>query len=254
MTTETNVLDEKKYTLIEHLRELRTRVLHSLLALIICTGLTAYFVSDIFVFLVQPIMPYLPEPKQLMVTSPIEQVVAYLKIAVVSGLFLALPAVLYQVWKFISPGLYAHEKRLVVPFIFFGTAFFVGGAAFGYFVFLPKTFQFLMELLPKEVKAEFTVEKYYGLITHLLLGFGLIFELPLILAMLSLLGIVSSVGLRKYRRYAVLGAFVISAFITPTVDPYSQTLMAAPIVLFYEVGIWFAWLVDRKRTKAQPVA
>lgn len=240
-------VDEQRYTLIEHLRELRTRIVHALLALIVCTGVTAYFVSDIFVFLVQPILPFLPEPKQLMVTSPIEQVVAYLKIAVVSGLFLALPFVLYQVWKFIAPGLYAHEKRLVVPFIFFGTLFFVAGAAFGFFVFLPKTFEFLTQLLPAQVKAEFTVENYYGLVTHLLLGFGVIFELPLILAMLSLLGVISSVGLRKYRRYAILGAFVISAFITPTVDPYSQTLMAAPIVLFYEIGIWFAWVVDRRR-------
>ena len=240
-------IDDHRFTLIEHLTELRKRVGWSLLAVAIGTGLTAYFVDELFHFLVTPILPFLPPPGKLIVLSPLEQVVAYLRIAVISGVFVASPAIFAQIWGFVSPGLYPREKKFVLPFIFFGTAFFIGGAAFGFYVFLPMTFKFLVGVIPADVMPQYTVEKYFSLVTQLLLAMGFIFELPLVIAMLSLAGIVTPAQLKKFRRYNVVLAVVLSAIITPTVDPYSQLLMAAPMIVFYELGIVFAVLTDRRR-------
>lgn len=242
--------DEQRFTLLEHLSELRKRLVRMMLSVAAATAVTGYFVDHLFHFLVRPILPHLPEPKKLIVVSPIEQVVAYLKIAVISGVFLAAPALLYQIWAFIAPGLYPREKKFVLPFIFFGTLFFIGGAAFGFYLFLPMTFEFLVGVLPVDVMPQYTVEKYFSLVTHLLLAMGIIFEMPLVLGMLSLAGIVSHAQLKKFRRYNVVIAFLVSAFLTPTVDPYSQTLMAAPLIVFYEVGLIFAWFTDRRRARS----
>lgn len=206
--------------------------------------------DELFRFLIKPIMPFLPEPKKLIVISPIEMVVAYLKISVIAGLLVAMPYILYELWKFVSPGLYPKEKKLVLPFVFFGTVFFVGGAAFGFYVFLPITFKFLVQVLPDAVIPQYTVERYFSLVTQMILAMGIIFELPLVLAMLSLAGIVKTATLKKYRRYAIIVAFIVSAIVTPTVDPYTQTLMALPLIIFYEVGIWFAWATERRRAKS----
>ena len=161
-----------------------------------------------------------------------------------------MPYILYELWKFIAPGLYPKEKKFVLPFVFFGTAFFAGGAAFGFYVFLPITFQFLLKVLPAEVNAQFTVERYFSLVTQMILAMGIIFELPLVLAILSLAGIVKTAMLKKYRRYAIIVAFIVSAIVTPTVDPYTQTLMALPLILFYEFGIWFAWITEKRRGRS----
>ena len=179
-------LEDQRFTLIEHLSELRKRVGWALVFVIIGTCCTFYFVDPIFHFLVQPITPYLPPPGKLIVISPLEQVVAYLRIAVISGMFLASPGIFLQVWGFIAPGLYPQEKKFVLPFIFFGTLFFIGGAAFAYYVMLPATFKFLVAVLPVDVTPQYTVEKYFSLVTQLLLAMGIIFELPLVIAMLAL--------------------------------------------------------------------
>lgn len=247
-------LDEHRFTLIEHLKELRKRVGWSLLAVIIGAGACGYFVDSIFHFLVQPIQPHLPPPGKLVVLSPLEMVVAYLRIAVIGGVFLSSPAIFSQVWAFVSPGLYPREKKLVLPFIFFGTVFFIGGAAFAFYVFLPMTFKFLVGVLPVDVAPQYTVEKYFSLVTQLLLAMGAIFELPLLIAILSLAGFVNTAQLRKFRRYNVVISVVLSAILTPTVDPYSQLLMAAPMILFYEVGIVFAWFTERRRKQSRDEA
>jgi len=250
------MIDDRKYTLFEHLSELRSRLLRALIAIALTTGVTFFFVDEIFHFLVRPILPYLPEPKKLIVISPLEQVIAYLKIAVMGGIFAASPIILYQVWRFVAPGLYPNEKKMVLPFVFLGTIFFLGGAAFAFWVFLPITFHFLIGVLPGDVIPQFTVERYYSLVTQFLVAFGLVFELPLILSLLSLAGVVTTKVLKRFRKYAIIGAFVVSAIITPTVDPYTQTLMAMPLILFYEIGILFAWFTERRRQKdaAQQVA
>ncbi len=247
-------MDDARYTLIEHLQELRVRLLRGLLAVAVATIVTFYFVDDIFHFLITPIIPYLPEPKKLIVLSPLEQIVAYLRIAVISGIFLAAPALLYQLWQFIAPGLYPKEKRFVIPFIIFGTVSFIGGAAFGFYVLLPTTFKFLVQVLPADVMPQYTVERYFSLVTQLLLAMGVIFEMPLVLAMLSLAGFVTTDQLKRFRKYNIIGSFVLSAFLTPTVDPYSQTIMALPLILFYELGIAFAYLTERRRNQVSAEA
>jgi sec-independent protein translocase protein TatC len=240
---------DPRFTLLEHLGELRTRLGRALLCVMLGTVLTVYFVDHLFHFLIVPILPYLPEPKKLVVISPLEQVVTYLRIAVISGVFVSSPGIFWQVWGFIAPGLYPSEKKFVLPFIFFGSFFFIGGAAFAYYLMLPQTFKFLIEVLPQDVLPQFTVEKYFSLVTQIILAMGVIFELPLLIAMLALAGIVTTKQLKKFRKYNVVVAFVVSAFLTPTVDPYSQTLMAAPLIVFYEVGIIFAWFTERRRKR-----
>lgn len=243
-------IDAQRFTLIEHLTELRKRIGWSLVAVIIGTCVAGYFVDEIFHFLVQPITPHLPPPGKLIVLSPLEQVVAYLRIAVISGVFLSSPAIFSQVWAFVAPGLYPREKKFVLPFIFFGTAFFIGGAAFGFYVFLPMTFKFLVGVLPTDVMPQYTVEKYFSLVTQLLLAMGIIFELPLVIGMLSLAGFVTTAQLKKFRRYNIVLSVVLSAILTPTVDPYSQMLMAAPMIVFYELGIWFSWVTEKRRKQS----
>lgn len=244
-------MDDGRYTLIEHLQELRVRIVRSLIAVLLGSALTFYFVDYIFHFLITPILPYLPEPKKLIVLSPLEQVVTYLRIGVISGVFVASPAILYQLWQFIAPGLYDTEKKFVVPFIVLGTLSFVGGAAFGFYILLPTTFKFLVQVLPADVMPQYTVERYFSLVTQLLLAMGVIFELPLVLAILSLAGVVTYAQLKAFRKYNVIGSFVLSAFLTPTVDPYSQTLMALPLIVFYELGLLFAWVTERRRAKLE---
>lgn len=233
--------------------ELRVRLVRSAMAVALSTALCAYFVPYIFAFLLRPIVAYLPPPQNLVVLSPLEPVVAYVKVAVMSGVLLAMPFILFQLWRFISPGLYAHERRMILPFVVLGTLFFFGGAAFGFFVFLPATFKFLVGVVPAHVEAHYSLERYFSLITPLLLACGAIFEMPLILAILALAGVVDVKGLRQKRKYAIIGAFVVSAILTPTVDPYMQTLMALPMIVFYEIGILFAWLLQRRAPTAAPL-
>jgi len=236
--------------LVAHFKELRLRLFKSILAVILGTVVAAFFVDPIFQFLLKPIAPYIPGDKKLVILSPLEPVVIYLKIAVVAGIFIVIPYILYQLWAFVAPGLYVQEKRLVAPFLILGTLFFTGGAAFGFFVFLPMTMKFLVSMTPAQVAVEYSVERYFSLMVHFLLAMALIFELPLVIALLSMIGVVTTRMLKRFRRYAIILAFVISAVVTPTVDPYSQVFMAVPIIVFYEIGILLSWLLRKKEKQS----
>lgn len=184
-------------------------------------------------------------PDRLVVLSPLDVFFAYLKIALVCGLFLACPFWLFETWAFVAPGLYAKEKRVVGPVIVSGSLLFVGGGLFAYFVMFPVMFDFLVnQMLPQTLAASFTVDNYLGLLTRLTLAFGVVFELPLALALLAMVGLVTPESLAKYRKYAIVIAFIAGAFLTPA-DPMSQVLMAVPLVVFYEIGILAARLVAR---------
>ncbi len=186
-------------------------------------------------------------PDRLVVLSPLEVFFAYLKIAIVFGLFLACPIWLYQAWAFVAPGLYAHEKRLVLPVVLSASLLFVSGGLFAYYVMFPVMFDFLVnQMLPQTLTASFTVENYIGLLLRLTVAFGVVFELPLVIALLAYVGIVDVPMLSRMRKYAVIFAFVLGAFLTPA-DPMSQLLMAIPLVVFYEVGIIVARVVGKKR-------
>lgn len=189
---------------------------------------------------------------KLVVLSPLDPFFAYLKIAVVVGLFLACPIWLYQAWKFIEPGLYAHERSFVLPVVITGSMLFIGGGLFAYFAMFPVMFDFLVnQMMPGTLTSAFTVDKYLSLLLRITVAFGTVFELPLALAMLSVVGIVTPASLRAWRKYFVILAFVLGAMLTPA-DPLSQMMMAAPLLLFYEIGIILAGVLGTRRSRENP--
>lgn len=186
---------------------------------------------------------------KLVVLSPLEPFFAYIKIALVCGLFLACPIWLFQAWRFVSPGMYRHERHAVLPAILGASALFVSGGAFAYYVMFPVMFDVLVnQMMPASLIGSFTVDKYLSLLLRLTVAFGAVFELPLVMAALAAVGLVEAKSLRRFRKYAIVGAFVLSAVLTPA-DPLSQVMMAIPLVLFYEMGIFLAALLGRRRAE-----
>lgn len=161
----------------------------------------------------------------------------YLKIALAAGVLLASPVLFWQIWRFIAPGLYQHEKRLILPFTVLSVCCFLGGAAFGYYVVFPPAFRFLVGYSSDFLIPQPAVKEYFSLSLRLLIAFGLVFELPVFMVLLSRLGVVDAAFLRKHRRYAILFAFVIAAILTPTPDVINQCLMAVPLIVLYEISI-----------------
>ncbi len=183
---------------------------------------------------------------KLVVLSPLDPFFAYIKIALVVGLFLACPIWLFQAWQFVAPGLYASERKVVIPAVVSASALFMSGGAFAYYVMFPMMFDVLVnQMMPASLVGSFTVDKYLGLLLRVTVAFGVVFELPLAMALLAAVGLVTAESLRKFRKYAVVAAFVISAVMTPA-DPMSQIMMAVPLVVFYEVGILLAVVLGKK--------
>ncbi len=181
---------------------------------------------------------------ELLKIGPVEGIKAYLKISIASGLLLALPIVLYQIWAFIFPALTQHEKRYALPLFLVIVVFFVVGVIFAYLIVTPAVLHFSANLYPNMAN-RWDIEKYVNFITRLLLGFGIAFELPIVMAFLSRIGVVNSKGFREKQRYAVVGIFVMSALLTPA-DPLSMFLMAVPLIVLYQLGIFFAYLLERE--------
>ncbi len=237
---------------LEHLGELRRRILWSLLAIIIFFIPAYYFSNWIFDFLMKPIRDNLPEGSTLIFTMPAEGFMTYLKVSIFAAIAAAVPFILYQAWKFIAPGLYKHEKQIIIPFIFFGTLFFAFGASFCYFIAAPKAFQFLLNDYSSEyVKAFPSISQALSFFMALILGFGLIFEFPLVIFVLARIGIVDSAWLRKQRKYAILVSAVVAAVLTPTTDAISFMFMFVPIIVFYELSILVAWMFGKKKASAE---
>lgn len=255
----------------DHLQELRTRLKYALIGVVVAM-IIAYAFSDlIFVWLAQPLIKAwhdagLGVPK-IHFANPIEPFFTYIKLSLLGGIFLSAPVLFYQLWAFIAPGLYKREKKYAIPFAFVSAVFFVGGASFGYFIVFPLGFQFFLgfaqsnmgsmhELLGGAVsvsmKQTFQLQptlmmgEYFGLVWRLLLGFGLIFELPLLIFFLNLAGIVSVGALWRFNRYFVIVAFIVSAALTPP-DVVTQVLMAGPLIVLYNLSILVAFIVQRKK-------
>jgi sec-independent protein translocase protein TatC len=241
-----------RMSFLEHLEELRQRLIRSLLALVVGFAVCWNFHEQIFHFLTQPLRTYDPNVK-FIYTGPSDALMLYMKMAFFVGIFVASPYILYQIWAFISPGLYPHEKGYALPFILFGTVFFIGGAAFGHFVLFPVTFRFLgqfggvdMQFLPK-------IDEYYTFYSWFLLGLGVVFQLPVVILILSRIGLVTPRFLLRQTKYAILIAFIVAAFITPSADVVNQTMLALPIIALYLFGVGIAWLFGRPRV-ARPTA
>ncbi|MBK8010371.1 MAG: twin-arginine translocase subunit TatC [Deltaproteobacteria bacterium] len=187
---------------------------------------------------------------KLVVLSPMDPFFAYLKIALVCGLFLACPIWLYQAWRFIAPGLYVSEKRFIVPGVMSASLLFLAGGLFAYYVMFPMMFDVLLnQMMPSAVAGSFTIDKYLTLLLHTMVAFGAVFELPLVMAFLAAAGLVRAETLRRFRKYAIVLAFVVGAILTPP-DPLSQVLMAVPLVLFFEIGVLLASVFGRRASSA----
>ncbi len=242
-------VDDSKMSFMEHLGELRTRLVRSLFALLVGLGIALPFS--------QQIMDYLAKPARdtghnLVFLTLTEAFWVQMKIGLIVGLFIASPAVLWQVWRFISPGLHAHEKKYAAPFVIVGSLLFIGGGVFSLKVVTPFAIQFLLSYERPGLQAMISIGGYVDFLLKFTLAFGAVFELPLVITILARLGIVSAKTLAKNRKYAVLGAFVAGAVLTPTPDMFNQTLMAGPLIVLYEVGIVCARIFG-KRTPAPVV-
>jgi sec-independent protein translocase protein TatC len=243
-------VESYRMPLMEHLRELRTRLIRiGIFGLIGCLACFA-FAHTIWDALVSPMNDALDKTGRgtMAITEPLEGFITYLKVAGLAGIGLASPAIFHQMWSFIAPGLYPKEKKTVMPLVVASTVLFLGGAAFGYFVIFNLAFPFFLEIteqLDPDVEAILSISSYLSLATKLLLAFGLSFQLPVVCYFLARIGLVDHKDLIRGFRYAVVGMFVVSALITPP-DVLSQLLMAGPLILLYGVGTVLAYFFSTK--------
>ena len=238
---------------LDHLEELRRRIIYSLIAagagFLICWG----FKQRIFAIMQVPVMQALQhngKTQQLVFLNPTDPFNLYLKIAFMAGLFVASPVVLYQVWMFISPGLYRHEKRYVLPFMFSTVALFLAGGFFGYKVVFPAALTFLIDY-GKQFQPMITISDYVDLFLTIIIGLGIVFELPILVFFLALMGIVTAGWMWRNLRYSILVIFIIAAIITPTTDILNMCIFAAPMVALYVLSIGVAYIVHPKQRRAR---
>ncbi|EFL50998.1 Sec-independent protein translocase, TatC subunit [Solidesulfovibrio fructosivorans JJ]] len=239
--------DMKEAPLLEHLVELRTRLVRCLIAVGVGFAACYAFAEKLLEILLHPLMQVMPGGSKLIATSLPETFFTVMKLALVAGAFVASPYIFYQLWKFVAPGLYKEERKIIIPVAVATAVFFVGGALFGYFVVFPFGFKFFVDYASDYITVMPTISAYFSLAVTLLFAFGIIFELPVFIFFLTSLGLVTTKTLRKFRRWAILLSFVVAAILTPTPDAVNQLLMAGPMVVLYELGIWVSWFVDKSR-------
>ncbi len=240
-----STVEEDKLPIHDHLEELRWRLIKCVIAVAVGFVATYAFKEQIFGFLVWPLVKVMPENSQMIYTSLPEAFITYLKVAFFSGLILATPVIFYQIWKFIMPGLYPNERRYVLPFILVATLFFLGGVSFAYYVVFPFGFMFFLGFQTESISAMPAMKEYLGLVMKLMFAFGVTFELPVIMFFLAKMGLVSPEGLKRKRKFAILIVFVMAAILTPP-DVISQTLLAIPLLILYEVSIWVTRFAGKK--------
>jgi sec-independent protein translocase protein TatC len=233
-------------TLISHLLELRDRLLRSVIAVAICFVPLAFFQNELFTLIARPLIEKLPKGTSLIATSVVAPFMAPLKLSVIIALFIAMPYVLLQIWAFVAPGLYKHERRFAAPLVISSILLFYGGVAFAYYVVFPLMFQFLASTTPIGVKMMTDISNYLDFVLLLFFAFGVAFEMPVAVVLLAATGLVKVEALKRNRGYVVLGIFIVAAFLTPP-DAISQSFMAVPMYLLYELGIVFAAFAQRRR-------
>ncbi|EPC01721.1 twin-arginine protein translocation system subunit TatC [Litchfieldella anticariensis FP35 = DSM 16096] len=237
--------DQAQAPLIEHLIELRSRMIRALLAILVIFLALYAFSNDIYVFVARPLVDMLPEGSQMIATEVASPFLAPFKLTLVVAVFIAVPFVLHQAWAFIAPGLYDNEKRLAIPLLASSVALFYAGAAFAYYVVFPLLFQFFTQTGPENVAVMTDINQYLNFVLKLFFAFGVAFEIPIATFLMIYSGATTVESLTKKRPYIVLGCFVIGMLLTPP-DVISQSLLAVPMYLLYEVGILFGRLVRRK--------
>ncbi len=235
---------EKEMTFLEHLEELRWRIIYSIIGIVVGTILAWIFID----FLVDVVLlkPAKDSGAVLQNLRPFGQLFLYMQIAIMVGMIISIPNLFYQFWQFISPALRKKEKKYIFWIVVFSSICFLGGIAFAYFAMLPLTLKFAAEFGSETIKNEFAIDEYMSIIISVMLAAGLVFELPMISFFLSKLGILKPAIMRKYRRHSIVVIMILAAFLTPGADPVSQLVLAVPLVVLYEISIFISKISQKK--------
>ena len=240
-----------KMSFLEHLDELRRRIIYSLISLGVGFFICCFFISQIFDFIMRPMQQLLPPGGTLVYTEPSEAFILWIKIAAIGGLLLSSPAIFTQLWLFVAPGLYAHEKKWAIPFVAMSTVFFVVGAAFAHYVVFPLTWRFFVGFTTDFLTFMPRIEPSFSLYLRLVLAFGIVFQLPTLVLFLARMGVLTARFMWKNFKYAVLAIIIISAVLTPDGGGVSLVAMSGPLVLLYIFSIGLAWLFGKKKQLAE---
>lgn len=231
-------LESSRMPLWEHLTELRTGLMRSLIAVSLGFLVTYYYIDSIIVFLEKPLLDLLPEGnRHLYFTGLTDKFFIYIKVSCLAAVFLVSPYLLYELWRFISPAMYKHEKKFLGPFIFSGSLAFFTGNAFAYYIVIPFGYKFLLEFGSPTDQAMITLTEYFSLTLKLLLALGLVFEVPVLMALLGKFGIIESKTLAKHRAHAFVASSVVAAIATPSPDAFTMLLVMVPLYLLFELGL-----------------
>jgi len=245
-------MSDGQMPLLQHLEELRKRIVRAFIAWFMAFMVCYSFAEQIYLEISRPLREALPPNTKLVFLTATEPFFAYLKIGAFAGLLVALPVIFWQLWGFIAPGLYAHEKRYVIPFVMLSTACFIAGTAFGFTVAFPLMFSFLVEAgtASGEVVPMLSMGSYLSLAGQMLLAFGITFELPIVIFFLARMGVVDYTLLARNRKYALLICFILGAIFSPP-DVVSQSVLAVPMFALYEVGVWLTFFFGKKKASTE---
>jgi sec-independent protein translocase protein TatC len=236
----------KKMSFLEHLEELRKRLIISLLTVLGAFLVCWNFADRIFDIVEMPLTQYLPKnANKLVYTGLTEPFMLYMKVAFMAGIFLASPLIIYQIWRFISPGLYKRERHWAAPFIIFASLFFIAGGYFGWKVILPGACNFFLTT-GKQFTMMIKADEFFSFASKMILASGLVFETPILIFFLARLGLVTPAFLLQKLKYAIVLAFIIAAIVTPSPDMVNQTMLALPMILLYLIGVGVAWVFAKK--------
>ena len=241
---------ENTMPLIAHLTELRTRLLRSVVTVLVIFAGLFYFSQDIYALVAAPLRSYLPEGATMIATGVASPFLTPFKLTMVVSLFLSMPMILHQIWSFIAPGLYKHEKRIAVPLMIASIALFYAGMAFAYFAVFPIMFGFFASVTPQGVEMMTDISQYLDFVLTLFFAFGVAFQIPIATFLLAWTGMVDVATLRKSRPYVVVGCFLVGMLLTPP-DVFSQTLLALPMWFLYEVGIIFGGIIQKEKAEKE---
>jgi sec-independent protein translocase protein TatC len=247
--------DDARMSLMEHLTELRDRIIKIVLAVAVGMVIAFLFYEPISDFLLHPYQEINASQsitgERLLATDPLEGFGVRMKLAAYGGIFLAMPVILWQLWRFITPGLYAHEKRYAIPFMVSALTLFLLGAGIAYYT-LPQALNFLQDIGGENIVTGYSPSKYFQLITYMMLAFGIGFEFPIVLVFAQMIGVLTPRTLRNVRRYAIVGICVLVAVITPSGDPFSMLALSLPMILFYEISIVIGRVMERRKKVEAP--
>ena len=246
MAKEKKKTTDDKQPFLGHLEELRKRLVICAIAIGIGFIISYFFAKQLFAYLILPLTKVLPDESQLIFTNLPEMFITYIKISLVAGIIIAIPVIFYQLWMFLAPALYQREKKYLIPFVLFSSILFTAGALFGYFVVFPYGFKFFVSFATEDIQALPSVKQYFSFAIRLLLAFGLVFEMPIVVLFLTKIGLITPDSMKKFRKFAILCSFILSAILTPP-DVATQLMMALPIIILYEVSIFLSKTMYRKK-------